>query len=276
MTERGVHLGAVQETLLIPLYGRAVESRKQAPALRDARAQEIVDEIDYDFARFDGLPSLMGTVLRTSLFDRWVADFLTSSPAGTVVEIGVGLNTRYERIDNGCARWFDLDLPDVIDLRRTFFTDTARRTMIGVSVTDDSWAESVSALAAEGPYFFSAEAVLPFLDEAEVRHVIDLIADRFPGSLLAVDTAGPGIITTQDTHDALSKVAARMRWSCPDPAVVTRWRPGARLLGSHALSSLPRPMHQELPPAYQDMLAGLAEQRLPQVEEYRLNLLRLP
>ncbi|RZB14166.1 hypothetical protein StrepF001_39995 [Streptomyces sp. F001] len=73
-----------------------------------------------------------------------MADFLTEHPDGTVVEIGTGLNTRYERVGTGRARWFDLDLPDAIDLRRTFFTDTARRTMIA-AVTDEAWADSVAA-----------------------------------------------------------------------------------------------------------------------------------
>ncbi|WP_254711941.1 class I SAM-dependent methyltransferase [Streptomyces sp. TRM64462] len=277
MTERHARLdlGTVQETLLIPLYGRAVENRKEEAALRDPRAEEIAASLPYDFTRFENLPSLIGTVLRTALFDRWVGDFLEEHPSGTVVELGTGLNTRFERVDNGRAHWFDLDLPDVIALRRTFFRDEPRRRMIAASVTDDSWTADVAA-AAHGPYFFSAEAVLPFLDETGVRHVVDLISTRFPGSLLALDTAGPAIVRAQDTHDGLSKVEARMRWECPDPAGVVRWHPGTRMVASHTLSSLPPQMYDELPSDYQAMLAGLAAQRLPQVEEYRLCLLRLP
>ncbi|MEU0390256.1 class I SAM-dependent methyltransferase [Streptomyces chartreusis] len=275
MAAHTAHLGTVQETLLIPLYGRAVETRKQNAALRDPRAEEIVASIDYDFTRFDNLPSLIGTVLRTSVFDRWVADFLTTRPTGTVVEIGTGLNTRYERVADGQARWFDLDLPDVIELRRRFFSDAERRTMLAASVTDETWTDVVAAQS-DGPYFFAAEAVLPFLEERDVRHVIDLLADRFPGSLLALDTAGPGVIDTQDEHDALSKVDARMRWSCADPPRLADWRPGAHLLASHTLTSLPPRLHDELPASYRQMLSGLAVQRLPQVEEYRLNLIRLP
>lgn len=63
-------LGTVQETLLIPLYARAVETRKEHALLRDPRAEEIVASIDYDFGRFDGLPGLTGALLRTLLFDR--------------------------------------------------------------------------------------------------------------------------------------------------------------------------------------------------------------
>ncbi|MEU0965060.1 class I SAM-dependent methyltransferase [Streptomyces sp. NPDC005917] len=275
MAKNGIRLGTVQETLLIPLYGRAVENRKEQAALRDARAEEIVASIDYDFARFDNLPSLTGAVLRTSLFDRWVTDFLTTHPTGTVVEIGTGLNTRYERVDHAHARWFDLDLPDVIDLRSSFFTDTPHRTMIVASVTDETWADLVAAQS-DGPYFFVAEAVLPFLRETEVRHVVGLLADRFPGSVLALDTAGAAFIDAQDRHDAMSRVEARMQWTCEDPAELAEWRPGTQVLASHTLSSLPPRMYEELPTAYQEMLSGLAAQRVPQAEAYRLSLVRLP
>ncbi len=276
MTRHRIDLGPVQETLLIPLYGRAVENGRAEPALRDPRAEEIVASLAYNFARFDGLPSLTGTVLRTALFDRWVREFLAVHPDGTVVEIGTGLNTRFERVDNGTARWLEFDLPDVIELRRTLFADAGRRRMLAASVTDGSWADEAVALGGAGPYFLAAEAVLPFLPEAEVRRVVDLAGARFPGALLALDTAGPGIVGTQESHDALSKVEARMRWACADPAEVAGWRPGARVLDSHTLTSLPEPMRRALPAAYREMLAGLAAQGLPQVEEYRLNLLRLP
>lgn len=275
MTRHPISLGTVQETLLIPLYGRAVEHRKPLPALRDPRAAELVDAIDYDFRRFDGMPSLLGAVLRTSVFDHWIRGFLDEHPTGTVVEIGTGLNTRFERVDNGRARWFELDLPDVVELRRTFFADGPRRTTLAGSVTEPAWCEAVAA-GGPGPYFLSAEAVLPFLTEAEVRGVIAMAAERFPGSLLAFDTSSPQIVDTQDTHDVLSKVSARMRWGCADPAEVTGWRPGTRLLGSHRLTTLPPAVFDPLPAGYRTMLTDLAEQRLPQVEGYRLNLFRLP
>ncbi|MFI7351635.1 class I SAM-dependent methyltransferase [Streptomyces sp. NPDC049936] len=269
-------LGTVQETLLIPLYARAVETRKEHALLRDPRAEEIVASIDYDFGRFDGLPSLTGALLRTLLFDRWVAEFLSAHPQATVVEIGTGLNTRYERVDNGRARWFELDLPDVIALRRRFFTDTPQRTMIASSVTDAAWAAEVAS-GAGGPYLFLAEAVLPYLDEADVRQVVDLLADRFPGALLALDTAGPGFFDTQEEHDALSRVEARMHWFCPDlPAQLADWRPGADMMASHTLTSLPAALLAQLPLPYRQMVAALAAQKLPQAEGYRLNLIRLP
>ncbi len=267
-------LGAVQETLLIPLYGRAVEHAKPEPALRDPRARELVAGIDYDFSRFDALPSLTGSVLRTVLFDSWTRDFLDRHPAGTVVELGTGLNTRYERVDNGRAHWIDLDLPDAIALRRAFFTDTERRRMLAASLTDEDWPDAVAEQSC-GPRFFSAEAVLPFLDEADVRGVIERIAARFPGSWLALDTNSPRLVEAQDRHDALSKVEARLRWGCADIGVVADWVPGSRVVGSHTMTTLPRDVHEKLPPPHRRMLADLTRRQLPEVEEYRMHLVHL-
>lgn len=103
-----------------------------------------------------------------------------------------------------------------------------------------------------------------------------MMAQRLPGALLALDAAGPAIVEGQEEHDALSKVQARMRWSCPDPGTVADWLPGTRLLGSHTLTTLPPGLVASLPGWCQDTLTTLAAQRLPQVEEYRMCLFRLP
>ncbi|MET7640745.1 class I SAM-dependent methyltransferase [Streptomyces sp. NPDC005438] len=273
MTEKTLKPGTVEETVLIPLYARAVETRRDDPALRDPRAREMVEAIAYDYEKFDGQPSLHGAVMRTLLFDLWTRDFLAEHPTGTVIEIGTGLNTRYERVDNGRARWYELDLPDVIALRRDFLPDTPRRTMIAASVTDPTWPDRVDG---PGPYLVCAEAVLAFLPEEEVREVVRSLARRFPGALLAMDSSGPGIVSTQERHDVLSKVGASMRWACADPAEVAGWYEGLELLDTHTMTSLPERLYQDLPAAYRQMVDALVPQRLPQVEEYRMSLYRFP
>jgi len=113
-----IALGPTEETLLIPLFARAAESRRKRAILRDPKAIEMVASIRWDYERFNQRWRLLSVVLRTAMFDEWVRAFLRRNPEGTVVEIGAGLNTRFERVDNGKVHWFDLDLPRVIDLRR--------------------------------------------------------------------------------------------------------------------------------------------------------------
>jgi O-methyltransferase involved in polyketide biosynthesis len=244
-TRTAVALGSVQETLLIPLYGRAVETKKKRPLLADPKAVEMVDSIDYDFTRFDGARSLFGSVLRTAIYDEWVRGFLAEHPAGTVVEIGTGLNTRFERLDNHEARWFELDLPDAITLRRKFFEDGARRTMLAESVLGDGWRLAVQK--SPPPYFFVAEAVLIYLEPAQVRQAIGAIAREFPGSRLAFDTVGGWMASHQDSHDVLKKMAARMHWSCDDPHELEAWGLGLRLVESRTLANPPPALAPRVP-----------------------------
>jgi O-methyltransferase involved in polyketide biosynthesis len=98
---------------------------------------------DFDVAKYGRGQGGFITVLRTAIIDTWVRDFLADHPAGTVIEIGTGLNTRFERVDNGQVHWIDLDLPDTIELRRKFFADTERRRMIAASALEEAWLPAV-------------------------------------------------------------------------------------------------------------------------------------
>jgi len=158
-----VRLGAVQETLFITLAARARETQRKRPVLCDPKAGQMLRSIDYDAAKYGRGAGGGVTVLRTAIFDFWIRAFLAGVPSGTVLELGTGLNTRFERVDNGRVHWLDLDLPDTIDLRRAFFADTERRRMIPASVLDEDWLP-VMAQSPE-PYFFVAEGVLAYLPQ---------------------------------------------------------------------------------------------------------------
>ena len=111
----------VAETLLIPLYMRAKESRRKGDAiLKDTMAEQLVDSIEYDYSQFDGAKmSEVGCVVRGKYFDDAIRRFILSHPHPVVVNVGCGLDTRYQRIGNDqAAVFYELDLPEVIDLRR--------------------------------------------------------------------------------------------------------------------------------------------------------------
>jgi O-methyltransferase involved in polyketide biosynthesis len=263
-------LGHVQETLLIPLYGRARDAAKRHPVLNDERAGDLVDGLEYDFARFGG-PALLGCVLRSAILDGWVRAFLTAHPTGTVVEVGTGLNTRFDRLDNGTVRWFDLDLPDTIALRRRFFTDRQRRTMLVGSVLDTDWFDTVAA--APGPYLFVCEAVLVYLTEDQVRTVLSQLAHRFAGSLIAFDTAGAVMLRHQHRNGSMHAVDARMQWVCDDPSQLQRW--GHELLDTRTFATPQPDVASTWPARYRYGMPLLARLLPFVVNNYKLNLFRL-
>lgn len=230
MNKISVQLGSVQETLLIPLLGRAVETQKNSGLIQDKRAVEIINCLDYDFSKWrNASKSLTGSVIRTRMFDADVADFLKAFPAGTVIEIGCGLNTRFERLDNGIARWFDLDLPDTIGLRRLFFEDSHRRTMIAASVLDPEWMEAVAATG--GPWCFISEAAIIYLEAAAAKQAITQISARFVGAWFLIDTTAAAMVRSQATHDAMRHLPQQswFRWICDDPHEIENWGIGMKL-----------------------------------------------
>jgi O-methyltransferase involved in polyketide biosynthesis len=239
-----VKLGAVQETLFIPLAARARETRRRRPVLRDPKAAEILASVDFDTNKYGRSWGGGVTVLRTAIFDCWVSDFLAEHPGGTVVEIGAGLNARYDRADNGQAHWIDLDLPDTIELRRRFFTDSSRRRMVAASVLDQDWLPAVRD--SPGPYFFAAEGVLAYLEQAP--QVIARIAGSFPGALIAFDTYSQRTLEQQHRLAAKKNMDARWEWSCDEPRTLESL--GLEVVQEAAVTRPPAELRRRLPRRY--------------------------
>jgi len=118
MSEKiAVDLGNVQKTLFLPLWGRAFESQKENPLLVDKTALEIIDKVDHDFsvmARKISELTRIGWIMRSICADEVVKAFLGKYPLATIVNLGCGLDTTFDRVDNGTLVWYDLDLPDVV------------------------------------------------------------------------------------------------------------------------------------------------------------------
>ena len=246
--ETKVELGKVQQTLFFPLLARVRESQSKRPLLRDPKAADIVRTVGIDFSSYP-TPMRVLVVIRTLTLDWWVRQFLAEHPAGTVVELGAGLNTRFERIDNGSVHWIDLDLPDTIELRRRFFTDTGRRRMLTASLLDEDWIPEVEALP--GPYFFVADGVLPYLTEDEVTGTLARLAAKFPGSKLAFDSY-PRVALEWEHKMAAKRDLAFWQWSCDDPRTLERY--GLRLLELGTTTRPPAGLRATLPARYRYLL----------------------
>ncbi|MGD1100833.1 MAG: class I SAM-dependent methyltransferase [Terriglobia bacterium] len=267
---QSIQLGQVQESLLVPLYARALDSLKKRPLLNDPKAVEMVQSIDWDFRRFNQRRRVVGCILRTAGFDEWVKGFLGRHPEGTVVEIGAGLNTRFERLDNGSVHWFDLDLPDTVELRRKFFTDSARRVTLAASVLDPGWMAAVRE--SPGPYCFVAEAVFVYLTEPEVKAALAQIAANFPHLSIAFDTATLQVINHENQDHARRKLAARFAWACEDPREIERWNIGLRLVESRSMADIPDSLRPRLSLPMRATFRVLAKLVPKLTTAYRLNL----
>ncbi|HEX5292936.1 MAG TPA: class I SAM-dependent methyltransferase [Streptosporangiaceae bacterium] len=249
-SKQPARLGDVQQTLFIPLAARARATQRRHPVLRDPRAVELVASIDYDAATYGRGAGGFVTVLRTAIFDHWVRAFLARHPAGTVTEVGTGLNTRFDRVDNGQVHWIDLDLPDTIELRRKFFADTGRRAMLAASFLDEDWL--AAAADRPGPYFFVADGVLTYLPEEQVTAALARLAARFPGALIAFDTYPRATYERQHKLAARKNMQARWQWAVDDPRTLERL--GLHVVESATITRPPAALRRQLPARFRCLL----------------------
>ena len=186
-----VELGNVQKTLLLPLWSRACESKKENPLLIDKAALEIVENVDYDFSPIaENMTELsqITWVIRSICVDSVIKNFLDRYPNGTIVNIGCGLDTTFDRIDNGTLLWYDLDLSDVIELRKKFIKENERRKFIPVSFLEEGWLREISV---DKNVLFIAAGVFYYFEEAEIKDFFIRLADNFPGGEIFFDVSSP-------------------------------------------------------------------------------------
>ena len=165
-----VSLEGVSETLLMTLYVRARETQRPDAMIRDEKAVEMVNQLETDFSRYRmQRHDEVAVIMRMKKFDSYVRDFLKRCPDAGLVHIGCGLDTRFERVDNGKVEWFDLDMPDVMALRQKFIhSESSRYHTLATSVFEEDWLEEVSRFKPR-PFMFVAEGVLPYFEEAQVK-----------------------------------------------------------------------------------------------------------
>ena len=224
-------LNGVSETLLITLYTRALESQRPDGLIRDAKAVEIIRKMDGDFShlKLQGHDEV-ALILRMQQFDCKARHFLAHNPDAVVIHFGCGLDTRYERVDDGRVEWFDLDLPDVIELRKKYIGgEHGRYHLFSGSAFEDAWLEAVSPYAGR-TFLFMAEGVLPYFEEAQVRALFLKIRNNFPGAELVCDAHTPFVILTDNLQLALSGVKARLRWGLKHGRDVEKWGEGISML----------------------------------------------
>jgi O-methyltransferase involved in polyketide biosynthesis len=186
-----VTLDGVPETTLWTLYHRALEARRAGEEFVDPRAVELVDRIDYPFARRfghdpGGLAQFIG--LRARTFDREVRRVLAERPDTIVAALGEGLETQFWRVDNGRVRWLTVDLPETAEVRRGLLgEDPPRRRILAGSALDDDWLDAVGDGAGDR-VLVVAQGLLMYLPPPGVRALIVRCARRFPGGALVLDT----------------------------------------------------------------------------------------
>ena len=225
-----IEKNTVQETLVIPLFGRLVCSERFPELFSDPEAKRICDSLDYDFAekrkKMESAAGLFGALevaQRQYNLRCEVEMYLKDHPKAAVVNLGCGLDDTFSKVDNGECKGYNIDLPDVIKARNDLLPAGERETNLACDLNDYSWMDGIDASG--GAVFFAAGVFYYFKTE-DVKRLFQAMAERFPGSVLVFDSCnkrGAGLmrktwlkeagITDVNAYFSLEDEAELKEWS---------------------------------------------------------------
>lgn len=222
----------VADTLLIPLYMRAKENQRRNPILKDDVAVRLVEKIDFDSSTFNNAKlSELGCVVRGWYFDNAVRRFISCRKNAVVVNVGCGLDTRYQRIvGEDDAVFYELDLPEVISIRRQLIAESERDRYISASLLEVDWMDDLRQAHPDSSFIFIVEGVLMYFYENQVKSFLQNVADRFGGGEIWFDVCGTMMSKHGVKPDSLRKHSAQIRSGISDGHLPEQWVPSLKLI----------------------------------------------
>ncbi len=227
-------LPEVSESLLLPLFIRALETQRTDALLKDEWAVDLIQRLKLEAAFFEQAQLAdevkVSILLRNRQFDHITRNFLNRHPEGVVVYLGCGLDARFERLDNGQVAWYDLDLAEVIALRRKLLgVESCRYKLLAGSALDQGWMEVVAENLPR-PFLFLAEGLFMFFEAGQVKELVISLKDRFPDSELVFDAFSPFYLWGNNRRVARTKIGATAHWALKNGQELESWADGIHLL----------------------------------------------
>lgn len=214
----------------------------------------MVRGIDYPFENLH-IPGKTNTMmcLRASLFDcftrRFLQEAMTKGKQARVLHLGCGLDSRCLRVGSHLADWYDLDFPEVIEIRRHFFIESEHYHLIPSSVTALQWLSQIPQDGSET--LVVAEGLLMYLSEGDIRALFKAIGERVGGYTLIFDAFNAMTAKRAANHPSLRRTGAIIQWGLDQPESLEGWGVGLKFqepfyLTDEAAIKLLGPVNQAL------------------------------
>lgn len=236
-TKYDIQLGDVQETLLLPLTARVMESKKEGGILHDPKSIEISQKINFDFKKMGREISeigVAGLAVRALKFDQYIKDFQQNHPYGKILTLGVGLDTYFYRCDNGTNIWYDLDLPDSMELREKLLPVPSERVYyVRKSLFDTTWIDDIGSI--EAGLLILVPGVFPYFEEDEVKDLFSEIAPKLRGAHIVFDVISQlGVLLINTKIQDAGIKNANLKWGIIEVGNIENWNDNIELVEAQA------------------------------------------
>ena len=226
-----IKLSGVPETMLQTIYARAKESRGRG-AIHDAKAEEIIEKLDYDFSLADKDTAMRsGVIARTIVLDQLTKSWLGAHPGAVVINIACGLDTRCYRMA-GYAHWYNLDLPETMAVREKLLPESGTISQIAMSAMED-WGSEISEQ--NMPVLIVIEGLTMYLNEKDVQQIFKVISNRFSQATIFVETMNP-MIVKRFKERSIEGSHAKFTWGIKNGKALAELLPDFRFVEEHSLT----------------------------------------
>ena len=192
MNKFKVESGTVQETLMMPLYGRVYCEEHFPNTFPNREAKEAAKHVDCDFRKVESSEINMITWgLRARMLQDAANGYLKKHPHATIINLGCGLDLSFEEVDNGTCKFINMDLPDVIEAREKIVICREREWNLAGDLMDFSWMERIqqepyNVKVSDGVFIISG-GVLMYFHEEQMKQFFLALAKAFPGGGICFD-----------------------------------------------------------------------------------------
>jgi O-methyltransferase involved in polyketide biosynthesis len=222
-----IQLKNEMETLIIPLYGKAKMS--EMGVFKDLFAEAAIDKLDYDYAKLKiHKKTQVMLAMRAAIFDDFAKDFISENPNCLVLHLGCGLDARFMRLEPHVRIWYDLDFPEVIDIKKELYQETEKFKYIASSVTDLKWIDSIEQV--ENEVLVIAEGLFMYLLENEIKTLFGALKSSFENYTIVFDAFSKLTAKSSKNHPSLNKTGATIKWGVDDPKEIEGYTDGAKYL----------------------------------------------
>ena len=229
MRER-IKLSGVPQTMLQTVYARAKESSGRG-AIHDAKAEELIEKLDYDFSLADKDTAMRsGVIARTIVLDKLTKSWLAKHPGAVVVNIACGLDTRCYRM-SGYSHWYNLDLPETVAVREKLLPESGTISQIAMSAMDD-WGGEISEQTV--PVLIVIEGLTMYLNTKDVQQIFAVISSRFEKATVFVETMNP-MIVKRFKEKSIEGSHAKFTWGVKNSSALAALLPDFRFVEEHSL-----------------------------------------
>ena len=226
-----IRLSGVPETMLQTVYARAKESSGRG-AIHDAKAEEIIEKLDYDFSLADKDTAMhSGVIARTIVLGRLTKAWLGAHPGAVVVNIACGLDTRCYRM-SGNAHWYNLDLPETMAVREKLLPESGTISQIAMSAMED-WGSEISEQNVQ--VLIVIEGLTMYLNAKDVQQIFAVISSRFSQATIFVETMNP-MIEKRFKEKSIEGSHAKFTWGIKNGKALAELLPGFRFMEEHSLT----------------------------------------